>query len=592
MPKTSEGVKRPIRIANFSGMIGDYLEALHNAVHGEAVDVVVGDYLAELTMGRFVEGFIDAGKPEAVQNFYASIFLKQLAPELKEIQKRGLKVVTNAGAFAPETMAEVIRGMITENNLQLKVAHVRGDNVLPRVNDFAQQKQLQNMDSGEAIGDNAKRFVAANAYLGGWGISAALEAGADIVICGRVTDASLAVGPAAWWHGWQADEWDKLAGACAAGHIIECGPQAMGGNFSGFADLDQNQRLGFPIAEIDAQGDTIITKRADEAGHVTIDTVKAQLNYEIQGPEYLNPDVVLHIDSIELSEEGPDRIKLSAAKGSPAPHTTKVNCFYHHGFRTMMLAYVTGIDANEKIEWLRQQMQEIVDQSALDDYKFETIGQISDDPKSQADATMTIRIAIAAQHIKSLKEFVRNFGGLWLGSLPGFHSENGAGFTARAEFWPGLLPQSELLHEAVLDDGTIVAAAVSPTEPFVSKAVSIEGGDSIDYGPTKSVLLGDIVHARSGDKGANANIGVWTKNPKASEWLYSFLTRQKFIELIGLSEDIVVERYPLKNLGGVYFVLRGYFGASGTSNIGLDQIGKAVGEFLRARQVEVPVQFL
>ena len=593
MAETENEVKRPIRIANFSGMIGDYFEALHNAVHGEPVDVLVGDYLAELTMGRISENYLDAGRPEAIQDYYVSFFLKQISTELEEIQNRGLKVVTNAGAFAPEAMAQVIRDMIAERGLTLRVAHITGDNILPRVSELAAQGQMQNMDSGETLGNGAARFVAANAYLGGWGIAAALEGGADIVICGRVTDASLAVGPAAWWHGWETHEWDKLAGACAAGHIIECGPQAMGGNFSGFTDIGTEKRLGFPIAEIDWKGDTVITKRATESGRVTINTVKAQLNYEIQGPEYINPDVVLHVDTIQLSEAGPDRIKMSGTKGSPAPETTKANCFYHNGFRTMMLAYITGRDGGQKTEWLRGQMQEIADKFPLDDYRFDPMGQVPEDPKSQREATMPIRIAIAAQDKRTIKSFMADFGGLWLGSLPGFHGENAAKVTSRAEFWPGLVLQSELTHHAVFEGGQHIKAAVPPTKAFIRTPPPKSGDwDAKDYGPTKPVPFGDVVHARSGDKGANANLGVWTHNPEAADWLSGFLTTETFTSLIEVSGDITVERYPMNNIGGVYFVLKNYFGTSGTSNIGLDQIGKGLGEFLRSRIVDVPVQFL
>ena len=593
MSKSQNGVKRPIRIANFSGMIGDYFEAFRNAVHGEPVDVLVGDYLAELTMGRISESYIDAGRPEAIQDYYVSFFLKQISTELEEIQSRGLKVVTNAGAFAPDAMANVIRDMIAEKGLKLRVAHISGDNILPRVGELAGKGQMQNMDSNAELGNSAARFVAANAYLGGWGIAAALQDGADIVICGRVTDASLAVGPAAWWHGWKTDEWDKLAGACAAGHIIECGPQAMGGNFSGFTNINREKRLGFPIAEIDFNGDTVITKRANESGQVTLNTVKAQLNYEIQGPEYINPDVVLHVDSIQLNEEGPDRIKMSGTKGSPAPETTKANCFYPNGFRTMMLAYVTGRDAGQKTAWLRQQIQEIADNLPLDDYRFEPLGDVPNDPKSQREATMAIRIGIAAQDKRTLKSFMADFGGLWLGSLPGFHGENAAKVTSRAEFWPGLILQSEVKHKAVFEGGRYIEAEMPPTKGFtrtppprvIKRAVK-------DYGPIKPVPFGNVVHARSGDKGANANLGVWADNPDAADWLSGFLTTERFTSLIGLSENIDVERYPMSNIGGVYFVLKNYFGVSGTSNIGLDQIGKGLGEFLRARIVDVPVQFL
>ena len=367
----------------------------------------------------------------------------------------------------------------------------------------------------------------------------------------------------------------------------------MGGNFSGFTNIDREKRLGFPIAEIDCNGDTVITKRANESGQVTINTVKAQLNYEIQGPEYINPDVVLHIDSIQLSKEGPDRIKMSGTKGSPAPETTKANCFYPYGFRTMMLAYVTGRDARQKTEWLGQQIQEISDKLPLDDYRFEPMGQVPDDPKSQSEATMAIRIAIAAQDKRTLKLFMADFGGLWLGSLPGFHGENAAKVTSRAEFWPGLVLQSEIKHLAVFEGGRYIEAKKPPTKAFTRTPPASPGKRAMkDFGPTRPVPFGDAVHARSGDKGANANLGVWTDNPDAADWLSGFLTTERFTSLIELAENIYVERYPMDNIGGVYFVLKNYFGVSGTSNIGLDQIGKGLGEFLRSRIVEVPVQFL
>ena len=258
--------KAPIRVANFSGALGDYVGAFADAIADETIDVAIGDYLAEMTMGRVAEGFCAAGKPEALAGYHADVFLRQITPELGRIAARAVKVVTNAGAFNPAGLAGRIAQEAAAQGLALRVAYVEGDDLLARVPALAAEGQLANLDDGKAIGSIADRLLAANAYLGGWGIVAALEQGADIVICGRVSDASLVLGPAAWWHGWAKDDWDALAGSVAAGHVIECGPQAVGGNFSGFAQLGNPARLGFPIAEIAADGSSVITKRTGDAG--------------------------------------------------------------------------------------------------------------------------------------------------------------------------------------------------------------------------------------------------------------------------------------------------------------------------------------
>ncbi|CAM8672525.1 acyclic terpene utilization AtuA family protein [Sphingobium sp.] len=579
--------KAPIRVANFSGALGDYIGAFADVIADETIDVAIGDYLAEMTMGRVAEGFCGAGKPQALAGYYADIFLRQITPELGRIAERGVKVVTNAGAFNPAGLATLIAREAAAQGLALCVAYVEGDDLLGRVPALAGGGQLTHLDDGAAIGPIADRLLAANAYLGGWGIAAALEQGADIVICGRVSDASLVLGPAAWWHGWAKDDWDALAGSVAAGHIIECGPQAMGGNFSGFTQLGAPTRLGFPIAEIGADGSAVITKRAGDAGVVTVDTVTAQLMYEIQGTHYLNPDVVLHIDSIALSQQGPDRVQMSGVRGGPAPETTKVGCFYQHGWRAMIWGFATGPDWREKAEWLRVQLEAMKADLALDEFHFEPLGQPITDPASEAEATVAIRIAAAAQNRSSLSKLLAGYASFGLGGIPGFQGDGAGPPQPRVHFWPGLVRQADLDHRVVFVDGPQMAVAMPPVTPFSAPAPA-GPAPAAPPGDTRAVLLGSLVHARSGDKGANANIGLWVQRPEIWPWLRDTLDADRLAQLMGLDPSVTVERHDLPNINGLLFVLKGYFGTSGTGNIALDQIGKAAGEFLRARIVQAP----
>ena len=588
-------MKRPVRIAAFSGAAGDYDGALHDAVHGDPVDVLIGDYLAEISTGIVLESFVQAPDPSASRGFYYDLFLRQVTPELAAIAERRLKVVVNAGNLNPAGLAAKVREAVAAAGVDLKVACVAGDDLLDRVQQLAGDGQLRNLDTGMPLGNLSGRIIAANAYLGAWGIVAALNAGADIVVTGRVTDASLTVGPAAWWHGWSQGDFDAIAGAIAAGHLIECGPMACGGNFSGFRELGDVIRLGFPIAEIAADGSTIITKQSGSGGMVTVDTVKSQLLYEVQGPRYLNPDAVLHIDSLELTQLGEDRVRIGSVKGSMPPSTTKVSCFYQDGWRLIMFIYITGLDWREKFEWTRRQMQSIVDTLDLDEFLFDPLGQPLDAPTNQAEATMVVRMAAAAQEKVELEKLSAGFGSFGLGGIPGFTCEFARIFAPRVEFWPGLAEQRECAHHVLLEDGSQVPVALPETAADAATSGTpaiIEPGDLARFGPTARVMLGDLVYARSGDKGGNASLGVWCRSPDALPWLTAWLTPDRVHALLGLAEHVVVEAYPLPNLDGQLYVLRGHFGRSGTGNIGLDQIGKGIGEFLRSCTADVPVNLL
>ncbi|WP_231123474.1 acyclic terpene utilization AtuA family protein [Nocardioides sambongensis] len=326
-----------VRIGNCSGFYGDRLSALREQLDGGELDVITGDYLAELTM--LILGKDTMRDPELG---YARTFLRQLEESLGTAVERGVRIVTNAGGLNPAGMAAKVRELASGLGLDVAVAHVEGDDL-----------------RGSGLYDDA---LTANAYLGGFGIAAALAGGADVVVTGRVTDASVVVGPAIAHHGWTPADHDQLAGAVVAGHVIECGTQATGGNFSGFRRLFRDGRpmgrpLGFPIAEINADGSSIITKHAETGGAVTLDTVTAQLLYEIQSTRYLNPDVTTRLDSIRLREISRDRIEIAGVTGAPPPRRLKVAVNTLGGFRNACEFVLTGLDIEAKADWVRGQLE-------------------------------------------------------------------------------------------------------------------------------------------------------------------------------------------------------------------------------------------
>ncbi|WP_433042049.1 acyclic terpene utilization AtuA family protein [Dactylosporangium sp. CS-033363] len=591
---------RPVRIANFSGAMGDKFSAFAEAVHGNTVgaaaDVVIGDSMAEITMSMVVAGL--RGNREARRQFFSEYFLRQLRPELAAIAERRIKVVTNAGVYNPSGLAAAIRAEIAERGLDLRVAYVTGDDLTDRLPGLLAEGRPGHLETGAPLTVGPGEVLAANAYLGGWGIKTALDAGADIVITGRVADASLVTGPAAWWHGWGRDDLDRIAGATAAAHIIECGPQATGGNFAGFTTIPDNAVPGFPIAEVAEDGTFVITKRPGDGGAVTVDTVTAQLMYEIQGPRYLNPDVVWHTDAIELTQDGPDRVRVTGAKGSAAPPTTKAGLNFQRGYRGAIWLFPTGLDVPEKLEVLRAEAERARKDHPVDELHFFVCGRPVADPKDQYQATVPVQVAVAAGEQATVAGFLGQFTSYGLGSIPGFYIDLTQMYSMtgqpRIDYWPGLVRQADLAHQVHLPDGTVVDIAPPPgLEPFAGQPeTAASTADPASFGPTETVPFGRVVYARTGDKGANANLGVWARDAAGWPWLAAFLTEERLRDLLGCPDEVVIERYEQPRLRGISFVLRGYFPPSGSANLALDSIGKSLGEFLRARHVAVPTALL
>jgi hypothetical protein len=548
-----------VRIGNASGFYGDRLSAMREMLTGGPLDYLTGDYLAELTMlilGR--DRMKDTGLG------YARTFLRQLEDTLDLALENGVRIVTNAGGLNPAGLAAAIR----ELNPHVKVAHVEGDDV-----------RGQGFDGA----------LTANAYLGCWGIVECLNAGADIVVTGRVTDASLVVGPAAAHFGWSRTDFDALAGATVAGHVIECGAQATGGNFAFFTEVADLTHPGFPIAEIDEHGHAVITKHEGTGGAVTVDTVKAQLLYEIAGPGYLGPDVTSRFDTITLSQQGKDRVAVTGVRGEAPPDTLKVCVNTLDGYRNGMTFVLCGLDIGDKAALARQQL---VDAVGADGLEWTLARTDHADADTEEAASALLHVTIRTPDPKRAKAFSRAAVELALGSYPGFTltSPPGDG-TPVGVYQPRYLPQDAVDHVAVLPDGTR-RTIPAPEVTAVAPPLLPEEDSPIPGGPTKNLPLGTIVGARSGDKGGDANLGVWVRDPAAYPWLAAELTVNRLRELLPEAKDLDIERHPLPNLAAINFVLHGLLGQGVAASTRFDPQAKALGEWLRSRHVDIPEALL
>ncbi|SEK03738.1 Protein of unknown function [Sphingomonas sp. OV641] len=586
---TSAPPRRPVRIANCSGFYGDRLSAMAEVLRGGDVDVITGDYLAEVTMLVLAKNRL-----KDPSSGYARTFLTQIDPLLEEIAARSVKIVVNAGGLNPAGLAATVRDLCAKRQVMLNVAHVEGDDVLDRLDDLqAAGHRLEHLDTGKPLTDWGTPPLTANAYLGAWGIVAALKAGADIVICPRVTDASVIVGPAIWWHDWAMDDWDRLAGAVVAGHIIECGTQATGGNYSGFAKIPDMIRPGFPLAEIDADGSCVITKHAGTGGAVTTGTVTAQLLYEIQGLDYLNPDVTVQLDTIRLEDCDDNCVRVIGTRGAPPPATTKVAMTALGGFENSMMFVLTGLDRDKKAKLVEDGFRALLQGASIDELRFDHIGGLSEASGDQLGVTSLLRVSVKGAEHAVGRAFFDASVELGLASYPGLFSLRTGSRAANAYgvYWPGMLPQSVLEHEAVLADGTRIAAPQPPATSLPREPVAKTPSDAV-FGATRAAALGELFDARSGDKGGNANVGLWARDDAGYRWLEAELTPDVIRELLPETRELIIERHDLPNLRAVNFVVRGLLGGGATETLRFDSQAKALGEYVRSKVVELPVALL
>ena len=561
---------RTLRIGNASGFYGDRFDALREMLTGGELDVLTGDYLAELTM--LILGRDRLKDPGAG---YARTFLRQLEECLGIAHERGVRIVANAGGLNPAGLATRVRELASRLGIPVRVAHVEGDD-------------LTAAHPGS---------LAAHAYLGGFGIAECLRAGADVVVTGRVTDAALVTGPATAHFGWEPTDYDRLAGAVVAGHVLECGTQATGGNYAFFAESlaksgHDLRRPGFPLAELHEDGTAVITKHPGTGGFVDVGTVTAQLLYETQGARYAGPDVTARLDAVRLTPDGPDRVRISGVRGEAPPPTLKVGLNKLGGFRNEVVFVLTGLDIEAKAALVRAQMEPVLGKVASVHWELARTDRVDADTEETASALLRLVVRDPDQDAvgRALSSAAVE---LALASYPGFHVLAPPGKGAPyGVFEDVYVPHGTVDHVAVLHDGRRIPVAPaqdtlvleSPPEPPLPEPLS--------DGPLTKAPLGLVAGARSGDKGGNANVGVWARTDEAWRWLAHTLTVDRFRELLPETVDLKVTRHQLPHLRALNFVVEGILGAGVAAQHRFDPQAKALGEWLRSRHLDIPEALL
>lgn len=578
-----------IRIANCSGFYGDRLSAAKEMVEGGPIDALTGDWLAELTM--LILARTQAKRPGSG---YARTFVTQMEQVMGTCLDQGIKVVSNAGGLNPDHCAEAVAEVADTLGLNPTIAYVNGDNLLPRLDELREAGiDILDLETGEPVAP--VDYISANAYLGAWGIVEALNRGADIVVTGRTTDAAIVAGPAAWHHGWARDDWDAMAGAVAAGHVIECGTQATGGNYSFFTEIPGLERAGFPIAEIEADGSSIITKHPGTGGAVTVGTVTSQLLYEIGPPGYLGPDVTARFDTMQLSQEGPDRVRISGTRGERPPGHLKVSMNAWGGYRSDIVLALTGLDIEAKAELLEAAFWEAapIAPDAFASVTTTVVRTDHDDPSSNEAATAQWRLTVKDSDERKTKAIAVGINDMALATIPGFYGLSGAGIGKLFGVHTSGLVSADLVpqHVAMLGGGRSVVESVAP-EGGGPVAAVVPDLPEVPSGETRRVPLGTILGSRSGDKGGNANLGVFARSIEAYAWMAQELTVERMRELLPEAAGLSIDRHELPNLWSLNFVIHGILQEGVAASTRQDGQAKSLGEWFRARHADIPVRLL
>ncbi|KAA6411918.1 MAG: duf1446 domain-containing protein [Lasallia pustulata] len=621
--------QRPVRIANCSGYKSDpSWQMLRQATLGD-VDFITGDYLAEMNMAENAEAFSqgkhDGFEPTAWQGLQESI---------EVIASRGIKVVINGGALNPQGLAEKTFALIEERGLDLRVAFITGDDLLPELGPNVASlkkhlpKHLDSLNPSITLPPNTEAFlqndslplVSANAYLGARAIVQGLRLGADIIVAGRVSDASPVIGAAWYWHSWSETDYDRLAGALIAGHLIECSAYVTGGNFSGFTeyDLDLFIEPGFPIAEVAADGSCIITKHENTGGLVNEDTVKCQFLYELQGNIYLHSDVTAYLDSVEIKSVGKDRVQVSGIIGKPPPPTTKAAIFYQGGYQSQILLNAAGYGTNEKWQLLERQIRRSPKASKflpeLDVLEFQIVGIPDQNSTSILRSTTYCRVFAQAPTPAPLLTLLSAFSDIALCHFSGFHCALDMRTALPLPFlsyYPALYPQSSLFETLHLLPSSPTPANPSPSSsptrpatpqptPPLSPAPLLQHPVPLplsSFGPTTRLRLGDVALARSGDKAGNLNLGLFVRTAPLWAWFRNWMDAERMTGLLGRlgeewKQEYKVERVQFDGIRAVHFVVYGWLGRGVGGGSRLDCLGKGVADWVRGRGVDVPVGVL
>ena len=581
--------KEYIKIANCSGFYGDKLSAAKDLVDGGPIDVLTGDYLAELTMAILFGQKMQRGEDKG----YVGTFLKQINQIAKSCKEKNIKIVSNAGGLNPKSMAIEIEKILKEQSIDMKVAYIDGDDLMPTISNLKKSgEEFKNIDKGKKLDESGYSPLTANAYLGAWGIKEALDKGADIVVCPRVTDAAVVIGPAAWKFNWKRDNYDALAGALAAGHIIECGCQATGGNYAFFKEVESFDNVGYPIAEIYDDGSFYVTKHPDTGGLVSTGTVTAQLLYEINSPAYVNPDVIAHFDTLKIEEVEKDKVYVSGCRGSSPPDKHKVCINLAGGFRNGMEIILTGLDIEDKAKVFTDALfNSVGGRKQFDDVSIQLHRTDKENPNSNEEAMASLLVSVKSKDQNLVgRLFSAKIIELALANIPGFFAQGGVKSSGPVIiYWPALVDSKHIKEKVHIDGEEIEVIPTSQLELeeiyYQKKPIKIK---KIKKEDEKEIYFGEIYGTRSGDKGGCANLGVWAKNANSFAFLHDFLTVKKLKELLPDLNQYKIERFELANINSLNFYIHDILQDGVSSNDKKDGQAKSLGEYLRAKKVKVP----
>jgi hypothetical protein len=583
--------KDRIVIANCGGFWGDDPTAARRQVAGGHVDYLVMDYLAEVTMAILQKQ--RARKPDAG---YASDFLVQLREVLPQCVERGVKVISNAGGVNPLACRAAVERIARDLGVadKVRVGVVMGDDIFPDLDALlASGEALAHMDTGRPLTDVRASVLSANVYLGAAPILRALEMGANVIVAGRVTDTAVSLAPMLYEFGWALDDWDRMAAGVIAGHVIECGTQCTGGNFTDWHLVRSYADLGFPLVEAYPDGSFVVTKHPGTGGLVSVHTVSEQLVYEMGTPAYVSPDAVARFDSVRLEQEGPDRVRISGARGAPAPAKLKVSVSYAQGYRAFGRLMVSGPDALAKARKVAEVFWGCVGgRQDWDDAAEQFVGWDACHPAlaSAEPGEVLVQFAVRdADESKIDQRFGPQLVPRVLGSVPGITYLADQGRPAASGvvgFWPALISRDRVRQRVVVGDEEAVVGqpdlAGARAAPFVLAAVVAQEPRTAR---TARVPLSRLCLARSGDKGDTANVGVIARSEAVYVWMLEHLTTDFVKERFRGVCRGKVERHEVPNLLAVNFLLGESLGGGGTLSLLLDAQGKTYAQFLLATEV-------
>lgn len=582
-----------LRIGCASGFWGDTEYAASQLVHDGNIDVLVFDYLAEITMS-----LLTRAKAKDPQAGYAPDFVSALRPLLRELKARGIRVVSNAGGVNPGGCREALARAAEAEGLSLKIAAVTGDDLLPQV-EAMREAGVREMFSGTPL---PERLASANAYLGAFPIAAALDAGADIVVTGRCVDSAVVLGPLIQAFGWSETDYDRLAQGSLAGHIIECGTQCTGGNYTDWRSVPGWDNMGFPIADCAPDGSFVVEKPAGTGGLIVPSTVGEQVVYEIGDPRnYVLPDVSCDFSRIRLEAVGENQVRVSGARGRPPTDQCKVSATYADGFRATAQFMIGGIEAPAKAqrtgEALLARCRRLFAERGLGDFtetSIEALGaEATYGPHARAQ-TREVIVRIAARHPdkNALEIFSREMAPMALASAPAITGFSGGRpkVTPVIRLFSLLWPKARIPVSVEVDGQPITCPQMSGAEPQALAPEETPAPPPADAlaGGTRSVPLVRLAWGRSGDKGDSANIGILARRPEYLPWIRAALTEEAVAQWFAHLAQGPVHRYEWPGLDGLNFLLERALGGGGIASLRIDPQGKAYAQMLLDFPVPVP----